>query len=85
MYLHLFIGYKVLYEEESLYSSVLAFKEPSRILLSLSRGGADATVIREFDLESKAFINENENPFNLLEFKNRIAWKSKNVLLVGKK
>ena len=38
-----------------------------RVIISLSRGGADAVVAREFDLERKAFVpaaegNPNPNP-----------------------
>ena len=65
---------------------ILKIKEPSRILLSLSRGGADATVVREFDLQSKTFGStelDDEKAFYLKEFKNRVFWKSRNVLLVG--
>ena len=54
---------------------------PSRVLLSLSRGGADATVIREYDLHTREFITT--NGFNLPEAKSRIAWKSRDILLVG--
>ena len=54
---------------------------PSRVLLSLSRGGADATVIREYDLHTREFIVT--NGFNLPEAKSRIAWKSRDMLLVG--
>jgi prolyl oligopeptidase len=42
-----------------------------RCLLSLSRGGKDAKVIREFDLKSKTFI---QNGFNLPEAKSRVTW-----------
>jgi prolyl oligopeptidase len=41
-------------------------------LLNLSRGGADATVKREFDLSSKSFITE--NAFNLPESKGFVSW-----------
>lgn len=34
--------------------------EQSRALISLSRGGADAKVVREFDMERKAFIDPAE-------------------------
>ena len=38
-----------------------------RVIISLSRGGADAVVAREFDLDKKAFVpaaegNPNPNP-----------------------
>lgn len=42
-----------------------------RCLLSLSRGGADADVVREFDLTTKSFIKDG---FTLPEAKSQIAW-----------
>ncbi len=43
----------------------------SRCLLSLSRGGADASVVREFDASSKRFI---DNGFVLPEAKSSVEW-----------
>ena len=42
----------------------------SRALVSLSRGGADAAVVREFDLERRAFVPDGFTlPFgSVLEF-----------------
>ena len=86
------LGYKTLYEDDvemnpdQELKPKLIIKEPSRILLSLSRGGADATVVREFDLQSKTFGStelDDDKAFCLKEFKNRVSWKSRNVLLVG--
>ena len=34
--------------------------EEVRCLIELSRGGQDAGVVREFDLETKSFIDESE-------------------------
>lgn len=42
-----------------------------RCLLSLSRGGADADVVREFDLTTKSFIKDG---FTLPEAKSQVAW-----------
>jgi prolyl oligopeptidase len=42
-----------------------------RCLVSLSRGGADADVIREFDLTTKGFIKDG---FALPEAKSQVAW-----------
>jgi prolyl oligopeptidase len=42
-----------------------------RCLVSLSRGGADADVIREFDLSTKGFIKDG---FALPEAKSQVAW-----------
>ena len=49
-------------------------------LVSLSRGGADATVIREFDLTRKAFV---EDGFSLPEAKSDVSWRNRNTLYVG--
>ena len=51
-----------------------------RCLLSLSHGGADATVIREFDLNTKAFVT---NGFYLPEAKSQATWRNRDVLYVG--
>ena len=51
-----------------------------RVLLSLSRGGADASVVREFDVTTKRFVPEG---FKLPEAKSRSTWKNRNTLLVG--
>lgn len=57
---------------------------PTRTLLYLSRGGADASVIREFDLETKSFVDpETANGFYIPEAKSRASWLSMNELLVG--
>ncbi len=42
-----------------------------RALVSLSRGGADAVVVREFDLEKKSFV---EGGFYLPEAKGSVSW-----------
>jgi prolyl oligopeptidase len=51
-----------------------------RVLLSLSRGGADATVIREFDPQSKQFVADG---FQLPEAKTRISWRDRDSVFVG--
>jgi prolyl oligopeptidase len=51
-----------------------------RCLLLLSRGGADATVVREFDLKSKSFVKDG---FSLPEAKSRVAWRGKDSVFVG--
>lgn len=52
----------------------------ARCLLSLSRGGGDAVVIREFDLGSKAFVPDG---FMLSEGKSEVSWQSENAIFVG--
>lgn len=58
------------------------FLEPSddRALLALSRGGADATVIREFDVVRKEFVKDG---FFVPEAKTAVAWRNRDTLYVG--
>jgi prolyl oligopeptidase len=51
-----------------------------RCLLFLSRGGADAMVVREFDLNEKQLI---QNGFYLPEAKSQVAWRDRDTLYVG--
>lgn len=53
----------------------------SRCMISLSRGGADACVMREFDLMTKQFVAT--DAFFLPEAKSSVSWQSEDVLLVG--
>lgn len=54
--------------------------EYRRCLVNLSRGGADATVIREFDLVDRAFV---EGGFELPEAKGRASWIDLDTLFVS--
>lgn len=54
--------------------------EFNRCLVKLSRGGKDATVVREFDLVSKSFIKDG---FQLPEAKSSVSWMDQDHLLVG--
>ncbi len=51
-----------------------------RCLVMLSRGGADATVVREYDLVNKTFIADG---FSLAEAKSDVSWKDRDNLYVG--
>ncbi len=51
-----------------------------RCLLQLSRGGADAVVVREFDLGTKAFVKDG---FQLPEAKSEVAWQGLDAIFVG--
>jgi prolyl oligopeptidase len=51
-----------------------------RCLVSLSDGGKDAVVVREFDTLAKSFV---EDGFNLPEGKHRLEWLDENTLLVA--
>ncbi len=48
--------------------------------MSLSRGGADASVVREFDLEAKSFVKDG---FFLSESKSSTGWLDADTLYVG--
>ncbi|MFC0250510.1 prolyl oligopeptidase family serine peptidase [Massilia consociata] len=51
-----------------------------RCLVSLSRGGGDATVVREFDLAGCSFVADG---FRLAEAKSNVAWIDRDTLFVG--
>ena len=55
----------------------------TRALVQLSRGGADATVVREFDLAAKRFVPEADGGFALPEAKSRISWIDDDTVFVG--
>lgn len=52
----------------------------TRCLVSLSRGGADAKVVREFDLATRRFV---EGGFTLPEAKSELDWLDEDHLFVG--
>jgi prolyl oligopeptidase len=51
-----------------------------RGLVELSRGGADASVVREFDLETKAFVDDG---YELPEAKTSVGWVDHDQIFVG--
>jgi prolyl oligopeptidase len=51
-----------------------------RAILNLSRGGSDAVVLREFDIEAKAFVNDG---FYLPEAKGGTQWLDRDTLLLS--
>ena len=51
-----------------------------RCLLRLSRGGADADVVREFDLVAKTFV---DGGFSLPEAKQNVAWAGPDAIFVA--
>jgi prolyl oligopeptidase len=53
-----------------------------RCVLSLSRGGADASVLREFDTQAKRFIEAKDNGFVVAEAKSSIDWIDENTVYV---
>jgi len=52
----------------------------SRALVSLSRGGSDAAVVREFDMRTRTFVT---GGFELPEAKSQTTWVDEDTLLVG--
>jgi prolyl oligopeptidase len=52
----------------------------SLALISLSRGGSDAAVVREFDMGTREFVVDG---FELPEAKTQIAWEDENTVLLG--
>ena len=51
-----------------------------RCLLNLSRGGADATVVREFDVEDRVFVTDG---FQVDEAKTVATWVDKDAVYIG--
>lgn len=52
----------------------------SLALIELSRGGADATVVREFDMDTRAFVH---GGFELPEAKSSVTWQDRDTVLIG--
>ncbi len=57
--------------------------EQSRTLISLSRGGADAKVVREFDMATRTFIDPADGGFFLPEAKSEMRWIDIDSVYVG--
>jgi len=54
--------------------------DETRCLISLSDGGKDAVVVREFDTTTKSFVTDG---FSLPEGKHRLEWLDRDILLVA--
>ncbi len=54
--------------------------EFTRALVNLSRGGSDAAIVREFDMETREFMRDG---FELPEAKSQIGWEDPDTVLVG--
>ncbi len=52
----------------------------TRALVSLSRGGSDAAIVREFDMATREFVT---GGFELPEAKSQVAWENHDTVLVG--
>jgi len=62
------------------HSSEIIKPDYDLCLISLSRGGKDADVVREFDLTKKEFVKDG---FTLPEGKHHISWRDRNSVYVG--
>jgi prolyl oligopeptidase len=60
--------------------SQMRYPDYTRCLVHLSRGGGDASAVREFDLVAKAFVKDG---FTLPEAKSDVAWRGPDSLYVG--
>lgn len=69
-------------EKENWVWGGATFLKPAeeRCLVSVSRGGADAKVVREFDVVKKEFVKDG---FEVPEAKSRVSWKDPDTLYVG--
>ena len=69
-------------EDENWVLAGLNVIEPeyTRALVSLSRGGSDAVVVREFDMVTRQFVADG---FTLPEGRHNINWEDENTVLVG--
>lgn len=68
-------------KENWVYKGMNCLKPEERYcLVRLSRGGKDASVLREFDLKTKKFVDKG---FQLPEAKSWVTWVDQNQLLVG--
>jgi prolyl oligopeptidase len=60
--------------------ATVIYPEHTRALITLSRGGSDAAVVREFDMVTREFVADG---FTLPEAKSRISWVDPDTLLIG--
>ncbi len=68
-------------DENWVWSGAIVIEpEFDRALVNLSRGGADAAIVREFDLRTREFV---EGGFELPEAKTQIGWEDPDTVLVG--
>ena len=68
-------------DENWVWSGAIVIEpEFTRALVNLSRGGADAVVVREFDMQTREFVADG---FELPEAKTQIGWDDPDTVLVG--
>ncbi|GAC56963.1 peptidase S9 family protein [Gordonia hirsuta DSM 44140 = NBRC 16056] len=61
----------------------LRYPDYDRALVSLSRGGADASVIREFDMTTRDWVAPEDGGFVLPEAKSSMSWIDRDTVYVG--
>ena len=66
--------------QDWLLSWTKPLKGSSRAIIALSRGGSDAVTLREFDLDTKAFVADG---FTLAEAKSGVEWIDADTLLLS--
>ena len=67
--------------ENWVWAGAVSFAPAHRhVMVALSRGGADASVQREFDTVARAFV---DHGFQISEAKSRVTWQDADTLLVG--
>ena len=67
-------------DENWVWSGAVFLHHGDRCLVSLSRGGGDAHVLREYDLGAKAFVS---GGFMLPEAKSQAAWRDRDSIFVA--
>jgi prolyl oligopeptidase len=67
-------------EKWAFKGAAFLYPEFNICILALSRGGSDAVVMREFDLEKKTFIKDG---FYVPQAKGDVSWIDKNTLLIS--
>ncbi|BCO54189.1 MULTISPECIES: prolyl oligopeptidase family serine peptidase [Mycobacterium avium complex (MAC)] len=60
--------------------AAVIYPEYTRALVSLSRGGSDASIVREFDMLTREFVTDG---FELPEAKSQVSWEDPDTVLVG--
>ena len=63
--------------------TVVRRPEDDRALIRLSRGGADAVEVREFDLVERRFVPASEGGFHLPEAKCSVSWVDRDTLVLA--
>ncbi|MYN06363.1 prolyl oligopeptidase family serine peptidase [Pseudoduganella aquatica] len=67
-------------DENWVWAGASFLHRSTRCLLSLSRGGGDACVLREFDVGTRSFV---DGGFTLPEAKSRAAWIDRDTLFIA--